>query len=105
MNTVIRPLTPPTLSGTDAAAVPRYVMHVGQTRCEIRARTVAAIADVLGFEQEMEGQADGLVGESPDSDTVADLLDSRMIAPPRPLRRRQRSVSSRALFYGVAGGG
>jgi hypothetical protein len=34
-----------------------------------------------------------------DAGTLADLLDSRMIAPPRPRRRRDRAISSRALFY------
>jgi hypothetical protein len=30
---------------------------------------------------------------------VSDLLESRMIVPLRPRRRRERAVSSRAHFY------
>jgi hypothetical protein len=52
----------------------------------------------------MEGDVvDLMAGDAADGRTIADLLDSRMIAPPRPLRRRQRPVSSRAVFYGAAG--
>jgi hypothetical protein len=79
----------------------RYVVTVGETPCEVRVRTIAMIAEVLGFEQEMEGDAEGLAGHPEDRNLIADLLDSRMIAPPRPMRRRQRSVSSRAMFYGT----
>jgi len=104
MNTIIRTFPAPTTSGTDAAAVSRYVMTVGATRCEVRGRTIGTIAEVLGFEREMEDAIGDLADASPDAGTIADLLDSRMIAPPRPLRRRQRTVSSRAMFYGQAGG-
>ena len=89
-------------SGCGEAA--RYVVTVGETPCEVRVRTIAMIAEVLGFEQEMEGDVvDLMTGDAADGRTIADLLDSRMIAPPRPLRRRQRPVSSRAVFYGAAG--
>lgn len=81
----------------------RYVVNVGETPCEVRVHTVAMIAEVLGFEQEMEGEVVDLAGHTADRHLIADLLDSRMIAPPRPTRRRQRSVSSRAMFYGSAG--
>jgi hypothetical protein len=87
-------------SGCGEAA--RYVVTVGETPCEVRVRTIAMIAEVLGFEQEMEGDVEGLAGHPEDRNLIADLLDSRMIAPPRPMRRRQRSVSSRAMFYGTA---
>ena len=80
----------------------RYVVTVGETPCEVRARTIAMIAEVLGFEQEMVGEVEDLAGHTADRHLIADLLDSRMIAPPRPMRRRQRSVSSRAMFYGTA---
>jgi hypothetical protein len=86
-------------SGCGEAA--RYVVTVGETPCEVRVRTIAMIAEVLGFEQEMEGDVEGLAGYPDDRNLIADLLDSRMIAPPRPMRRRQRSVSSRAMFYGT----
>jgi hypothetical protein len=87
-------------SGCGEAA--RYVVTVGETPCEVRVRTIAMIAEVLGFEQEMEGEVGGSAGHAEDRNLIADLLDSRMIAPPRPMRRRQRSVSSRAMFYGTA---
>lgn len=74
------------------AATP-YVINVGDRQCVVRVTTVCPIAEVLGFEDEF-----GAV-ESADSRTIADLLDSRMIAPPRPRRRRERAVSSRAMFY------
>ena len=32
-------------------------------------------------------------------EALLDLVDSGMIAPPRPRRRRERPVSSRAVFY------
>jgi hypothetical protein len=85
-------------SGCGEAA--RYVVTVGETPCEVRVRTIAMITEVLGFEQEME--VEGSAGHAEDRNLIADLLDSRMIAPPRPMRRRQRSVSSRAMFYGTA---
>ncbi len=88
-----------TSGGSEAT---RYVVTVGETPCEVRARTIAMIAEVLGCEQEMEGEVEDLVGPAADRHLIADLLDSRMIAPPRPIRRRQRSVSSRAMFYGTA---
>ena len=39
-----------------ASLTNRYVVTVGDTPREVRARTIAMIADVLGFEQEMEGE-------------------------------------------------
>ena len=86
-----------------ASVATRYVVTVGETPCEVRGRTIAMIADVLGFEQEMEGDVADLAGDAADRHLIADLLDSRMIAPPRPMRRRQRPVSSRAMFYGATG--
>lgn len=80
----------------------RYVMTVADTPCEVRVRTIAMIAEVLGYEQEMEGDVADLAGHAADRTLIADLLDSRMIAPPRPARRRQRPVSSRAMFYATA---
>ena len=86
-------------SGCGEAA--RYVVTVGEIPCEVRVRTIAMIAEVLGFEHEMEGEVEDLAGHAADRNLITDLLDSRMIAPPRPMRRRQRSVSSRAMFYGT----
>ena len=102
--------TNPVSSSANAAVVKsvsgeaaRYVVTVGETPCEVRARTIAMIAEVLGFEQEMEGEVEDLAGHAADRNLIADLLDSRMIAPPRAVRRRQRPVSSRAMFYGAPG--
>ena len=78
------------------AALP-YVINVGDRQCVVRVTTVCPISEVLGFEDEFD------TVEAVDSRTIADLLESRMIAPPRPVRRRQRMVSSRAMFYGAAG--
>ena len=95
------------VNGPASGTAARYVMTVGETACEVRGRMVAEIAEVLGFEEEMDVAVAGfvdvaaLVGDSADSRTIIDLLDSRMIAPPRPRRRRQRAVSSRAVFYGT----
>jgi hypothetical protein len=96
-----------TSAATDAAsaagAATRYVVTVGDSQCEVRVRTVALISEVLGFEQEMDERVADLDGDQLDGHTIADLLDSRMIAPPRWQRRRQRPVSSRAMFFGTTG--
>ena len=74
------------------ATTPRF-LTVGGRECMVRVTPVSPIAEVLEFEDEFEP------GETIDARTVMDLLDSRMIAPPRPRRRRDRAVSSRAIFY------
>jgi len=89
--------------GSASGAATRYVVNVGNSQCEVRARTIALISEVLGFEQEMDGTVVDLEENRLDNHTIADLLDSRMIAPPRWQRRRQRPVSSRAMFYGTTG--
>lgn len=77
----------------------RMVINFGGADCEIRVRPILPIDELFGYEEQLE-----LPGEPAATDstaaTVADLLDSRMISPPRSRRRRQRPVSSRALFYG-----
>lgn len=75
-----------------SATTPRF-MTVGGRECMVRVTPVSSIAEVLEFEDEFEA------GEPVDARMVMDLLDSRMIAPPRPRRRRDRAVSSRAMFY------
>jgi len=102
MNTSTIQSAATTASGSAVGAATRYVVTVGETRCEVRGREIAMISEVLGFEQEMEMSLLDLEGIEPDHDTIADLLDSRMIAPPRTHRRRQRPVSSRAMFYAAA---
>ncbi len=100
MNATTRPMHETFVTTKSAAGAPsRFVMHVGGTRCEIRARSVALIADVLGYEAEMEVGLTAPDAESADGPTVADMLDSRMIEPYRPRRRRQRGVASRAVFF------
>jgi hypothetical protein len=91
-----------------SVATGRLVVHVGVERHPIRGQPVWPIADVLGVEDQMDALlagsvVEGSVVEGSVADSAAellhDLLDSRMIAPPRPRRRRQRVVSSRAVFY------
>lgn len=94
----------------------RLVVHVGVDRHPIRSQPVWPIADVLGVEDQMDALLAGSVvegsllegcvedpaataGQPSAAELLHDLLDSRMIAPPRPRRRRQRAVSSRAVFY------
>lgn len=79
----------------------RYSLKVGETECVVRAAAVWPIPEVLDLEGQFEPGSDA-TQQSLDPGLVADVLDSRMIAPPRPRRRRERTVSSRAMFY--AGG-
>ncbi len=79
----------------------RYTVKVGDAECVIRAAAVWPIAEVFELESQFEPGSEA-VERGPESAITADVLDSRMIAPPR-LRRRQRAVSSRAVFYAAAG--
>ena len=85
--------TPNAESRSGSSVATPHVMTVGGTECVVRVVPLCPIADVLGFEHEIAA-----VGPA-DASMIADLLDSRMIAPPRPRRRRDRAVSSRAVFY------
>ena len=87
-----------------------YVATVGSGACRVRGTTVWPIEEVLGVAVEAvllaaieAGGHDGpavIDGHDPDTGAlVADLLESRMIVPLRPRRRRERAVSSRAHFY------
>lgn len=87
-----------------------FVATVGPGSCPVRAMTVWPIEEVLGLEVESVllaaiddvAAAGPLVIEAHDrtgGSLVADLLESRMILPLRPRRRRTRAVSSRAHFY------
>ena len=77
-----------------------YCLQVAGAACQVRATTVWPIHEVLEVEAELLLSAGG--HEAATGGLLVDLLDSRMIAPPRPRRRRERPVSSRAMFY--AGG-
>jgi hypothetical protein len=93
MNTVSRP------AHRRSAAAPSagFVMHVAGAECKVRATAVWPIHEVLEVEAEMVlASGDHAAGEA---ELLVDMLESRMIAPPRPRRRRERPVSSRAVFY------
>lgn len=78
----------------------RFAVRVGAEWSPIRATMIWPIADVLAVEI---GLAARQTGSEPSPESaerlVLDLIDSGMIAPPRPRRRRERPVSSRAVFY------
>ena len=78
-----------------------FVLKVAGTDCPVRATTVWPINEVLEVEAEMLLAAGG--HEAATAELLVDLLDCRMIAPPRPRRRRDRPVSSRAMFYAGTG--
>ena len=88
------PTTTPDAHGRFGSSVSTpHVINGGGTECVVRVPALWPIADVLGFEPEIAA------ADPVDAGTIADLLGSRMIAPPRPRRRRDRAVSSRAVFY------
>ncbi|MEI8367857.1 MAG: hypothetical protein WCJ31_05435 [Planctomycetia bacterium] len=79
-----------------------FVVMVGDDPCTIRATGVCPIADVLAVPE-----AERLGWEEMESLGIVDALDGAeeprslgggMIVAPR-LRRRQRAVSSRAMFF------
>lgn len=84
----------------NAPAATLLAMRVNGETCTVRATTVWPIAEVLGFEAQLE--TSGFVDAGVDADFVAAALESQMIVPPRPRRRRAKLVASRAAFY--AGG-
>lgn len=76
----------------------RYSIKVADGECVLRAAAVWPIPEVLDLEGQFEPGSDA-TQRFLDPCLAADVLDSRMIAPPRPRRRRERTVSSRAMFY------
>ena len=79
-----------------------FVVMVGDDPCTVRATGVCPIADVLAApEAERLGWAEmealGLVDPGDDAGDVVSPAGG-MISAPR-LRRRQRAVSSRAMFF------
>ncbi len=73
-----------------------FSLRIGAAACSVRAFPVATIHELLGFDRDLEAAA----GADEDPGFVADAIESRMIMPPRPRRRRERAVSSRAVFFG-----
>ena len=89
----------------DRRNVMLFAVNVDGETCTVRGAMVWPIAEVLDYEQQLDGLAAGTFVDGNaeiDATLIADVLDSRMITPPRPQRRRQKAVRSRALFY--AGG-
>lgn len=79
------------------SAADRFTILVDGAACAVRAARVWTIEEVLEFEQQFDGDLSDM--QPGDAGLVADVLDSRMIAPPRSRHRRQRPLSSRAVFY------
>lgn len=81
----------------------RYAMKVGNVECVVRATEVWPIPEVLDLKGSLEP---GMDATDPilDDEILSDLFASRMIAPPRPRRRREKSVSSRAVFFAPSAG-
>jgi hypothetical protein len=77
----------------------RFVVRVGSEWSPVRATPIWPIADVLAAGADIDAALPHASAER----LVLDLVDSGMIAPPRPRRRRERPVSSRAVFYQAAG--
>lgn len=81
-------------------AAAEFTIHVDGEPCTVRAAHVCTIEEVLDFDQQFDEHMAGLTPQdAAAARLVADVLDSRMIAPPRPRRRRERPRSSRAMFY------
>jgi len=91
-------------------SVQTFSFQVGEQQCAVRATAISSISEVLGFAEEMEMTAAGLFKTDldcvtkMDAELIVDLLNSQMISPLRPRRRRERSVSSRAMFYAQENG-
>jgi len=80
-------------------AATRFAVRVGSEWSPIRAATIWPIADVLAEDGSPAVTAGDAAAEAR---LVLDLIDSGMIDPPRPRHRRERRVSSRAVFYQAA---
>ena len=80
----------------------RFTITVGDAECIVRATSVWPIPEVLELESQLEPGSDAAAQASArdqERELIADVLASRMIVPPRTRRRRERAVSSRAVFY------
>ena len=98
-------LSRPATQSAASSASAQFTIHVDGEPCTVRAAQVWTIEEVLEFAQQFDGD---IAGPHPldtsEARLVADVLESRMIAPPRPRRRRQRPLSSRAMFFSSARG-
>jgi hypothetical protein len=88
---------------TDSFEPTRYSMTVGNVECVVRAAEVWPIQEVLDLKGSLEPGMD-VTDPILDDEILSDLFASRMIAPPRPRRRRDKSVSSRAVFFAPSAG-
>ena len=90
----------PTWTSSRRFVPARFAIRVGQDWSPMRAVAVWPIADALGVEPGLQPAIPTpALSSGDDVGLVLDLIDSGMIAPPRPRRRRERVVSSRAVFY------
>lgn len=83
-------------------AAARFVVRVGSEWSPMRIATIWPIADALATETGLEAAPPAATPGTTADRMVLDLIDSGMIPPPRPRRRRERPVSSRAVFYQAA---
>jgi hypothetical protein len=86
----------------DAHLPQRFTIKVDDAERIVRATAVWPIPEVLELESQLEPGSDEPARASTrelERELIADVLAARMIVPPRPRRRRQRAVSSRAVFY------
>lgn len=72
-----------------------WTLRVAGRQRAVRSYPVLPIDELFGLEDGLEAAT----GLADDAGVVADMLESRMIASPRPRRRRDRTVSSRAALY------
>lgn len=88
----------------------RLAMRVGGHACAVRVTQICSIEEILGFGGELHAAAASgacdqeLCSPGGEASLLAELFDAQMISPPRPRRRRDRAVSSRAVFYAAADG-
>jgi hypothetical protein len=95
---------PTTESARSATTFPNVIRISSDAGDTVRCLPVWSIAEVLDFDDQVdavlavthptEGPTPGV-----DPGLLDDLIASRLIAPPRCRRRRDRAVSSRAVFY------
>ena len=107
-NAVVRPQPRP----SQPFAADMFVATVAGRPHAVRGLPIWPIAEVLGCADRVDtvlaeaaAVADPADGGECTATLLQDMLDSAMIAPPRLRHRRQRAVSSRAVFYLAASPG